>query len=51
LRVFERADLLAELDAAYFYLYGLFRDDVEYTLTIFQAHRPDALSSTGQASA
>lgn len=38
----ERADLLAELDAAYFHLYGLARDDVEYILTTFQAHRPDA---------
>ena len=38
----ERADLVAELDAAYFHLYGLSRDDVEYTLTTFQAHRPDA---------
>lgn len=40
----ERADLLAELDAAYFHLYGLTRDDVEYILTTFQAHRPDATS-------
>ncbi|MGH7137400.1 MAG: hypothetical protein ACREHD_16775, partial [Pirellulales bacterium] len=38
----ERIDLLAELDAAYFHLYGLSRDDVEYILTTFQAHRPDA---------
>jgi len=38
----ERADLIAELDAAYFHLYGLTRDDVEHILTTFQAHRPDA---------
>lgn len=38
----ERADLLAELDAAYCHLYGLARDDVEYLLTTFQAHGPDA---------
>lgn len=35
-------DLLAELDAAYFHLYGLSRDEVEYIFTTFQAHRPDA---------
>jgi hypothetical protein len=28
--------------AAYFHLYGLSRDDAEYILTTFQAHRPDA---------
>ncbi|HEX7377332.1 MAG TPA: hypothetical protein VF278_09480, partial [Pirellulales bacterium] len=38
----ERADLLAELDAAYCHLYGLARDDVEYILTTFQAHGTDA---------
>jgi hypothetical protein len=31
----ERAELRAELDAAYFILYGLERDDVEYILTTF----------------
>lgn len=35
----ERAELLAELDAAYFHLYGLQRDDVEYVLSTFQAAR------------
>ncbi|HUS91102.1 MAG TPA: DNA methyltransferase [Phycisphaerae bacterium] len=31
----ERADLQAELDAAYFILYGLEREDVEYALSTF----------------
>lgn len=32
----ERAELMAELDAAYFLLYGIERDDVEYILSTFQ---------------
>jgi len=32
----ERAQLRAELDAAYFHLYQLSRGDVEYVLTTFQ---------------
>jgi hypothetical protein len=31
----ERAQLRAELDAAYFHLYGIPRDDVEYILSTF----------------
>ncbi len=31
----ERAELRAELDAAYFHLYGIARDDAEYILTTF----------------
>jgi hypothetical protein len=31
----ERAELMAELDAAYFTLYGIKRDDVEYILSTF----------------
>jgi hypothetical protein len=31
----ERADLRAELDAAYFHLYGIGRDDAEYVLSTF----------------
>jgi hypothetical protein len=31
----ERAELRAELDAAYFHLYGIARDDVEYILSTF----------------
>jgi hypothetical protein len=31
----ERAQLRAELDAAYFHLYGISRDDAEYILTTF----------------
>jgi hypothetical protein len=32
----ERAELMAELDAAYFHLYGIPRDDVEYILSTFK---------------
>jgi len=32
----ERAQLMAELDAAYFHLYGLSRDDAEYVLSTFK---------------
>ena len=32
----ERAELIAELDAAYFHLYGIGRADVEYILSTFQ---------------
>jgi hypothetical protein len=32
----ERADLRAELDAAYFHLYGISREDAEYILSTFQ---------------
>jgi hypothetical protein len=32
----ERAELMAELDAAYFHLYGLSRDDAEYILSTFK---------------
>jgi hypothetical protein len=31
----ERAEIRAELDAAYFYLYGINRDDAEYILSTF----------------
>jgi hypothetical protein len=32
----ERAQLMAELDAAYFHLYGISRDDAEYILSTFK---------------
>jgi hypothetical protein len=32
----ERAELMAELDAAFFHLYGITRDDVEYILSTFK---------------
>ena len=32
----QRADLTAELDAAFFHLYGIGRDDVEYILSTFK---------------
>ena len=35
----ERADLLADLDAAYFHLYGIERADVEYILSTFSGTR------------
>jgi hypothetical protein len=37
----ERAELTAELDAAYFLLYGIQREDVEYILSTFSTGRPD----------
>lgn len=43
----ERAELTAELDAAYFHLYGLNRDDVEYVLSTFQASREQEDESGG----
>jgi len=33
----QRAELMAELDAAFFHLYGIPRDDVEYILSTFKA--------------
>jgi hypothetical protein len=46
----ERADLRAQLDAAYFHLYGLSRDDTLYILSTFQAAgSPDDPHSTTAA--
>jgi hypothetical protein len=43
----ERADLRSQLDAAYFHLYGLSRDDAAYILSTFQATgSPDDPHST-----
>ena len=40
----ERAVLMAELDAAFFHLYGIGRDDVEYILSTFKGiHDPRLL--------
>ncbi len=40
----QRAQLMAELDAAYFHLYGIARDDVEYILSTFKGiHDPTPL--------
>ena len=48
----ERAELMAELDAAYFILYGLSREDAEYILSTFQgAGRTDAGLLDGQTAA
>jgi len=47
----ERAELMAELDAAFFHLYGLGRDDVESILSTFKSihdrrtHFPDHCST------
>ena len=38
----ERADLMAELDAAYFLLYGIERNDVEYILATFAGLRDES---------
>ncbi len=37
----ERLDLMAQLDAAYFLLYGIDRDDIEYILSTFAGIRKD----------
>ncbi len=40
----DRANLMAELDAAYFYLYGIDRDDAEYILSTFSGvNEPNTL--------
>jgi len=43
----ERAQLRAELDAAYFRLYGIGRDDVEYILSTFAGTRRSDTAETG----
>ena len=44
----ERAELMAELDAAFFHLYGIARDDVEYILSTFKGiHAPQTLFAGG----
>jgi hypothetical protein len=45
----ERLDLMAELDAAYFLLYGIEHNDVEYILSTFQGlqkESPDLLAGS-----
>jgi hypothetical protein len=49
----ERLDLMAELDSAYFLLYGIERNDVEYILSTFAGIRdesPDLLAGSSTAS-
>ncbi|MEW5994401.1 MAG: hypothetical protein AB1744_08390 [Candidatus Zixiibacteriota bacterium] len=50
-KVDERIDLMAQLDAAYFLLYGIERQDVEYILSTFQGVQKDSdgLFGTGGA--
>ncbi len=48
----ERAQLMAELDAAYFHLYGLSRDDAEYILSTFKGiHNSNSLLPDGMSTA
>jgi len=48
----ERAQLMAELDAAYFILYGIDRDDAEYILSTFKGiHEPTPLVPEGRSTA
>jgi hypothetical protein len=48
----ERAALMAELDAAYFLLYGIDRDDAEYILSTFTGiHDPTPLLPNSQSTA
>ena len=46
--VLYRVKLRAELDAAYFILYGISRDDVDYILGTFQCIRDEDESHGGQ---
>jgi hypothetical protein len=43
----DRAELMAELDAAYFHLYGIDRDDAEYILSTFKGIHDDRPLVTG----
>lgn len=45
----ERATLRAELDAAYFHLYGVEREDAEYMLSTFQGHDQPVAGLPGRA--
>jgi hypothetical protein len=47
----ERMQLTAELDAAYFVLYGIERADVEYILTTFSATADEVGAMFGQGTA
>jgi hypothetical protein len=44
----ERSEITAELDAAYFLLYGIARDDVEYILSTFPSTRRRDEAETGE---
>jgi len=46
----ERLDLMAELDAAYFLLYGIERDDVEYILSTFTGAQKESETMFGPSS-
>ncbi len=42
----ERVELMAELDAAFFHLYGILRDDVQYILGTFRGLSQEDESAT-----
>ena len=44
----DRSQIMAELDAAYFHLYGVSRDDAEYILSTFSGTRRRDESETGR---
>jgi hypothetical protein len=46
----ERAELMADLDAAFFHLYGLEREDVEYILSTFKGIHDERTLFPGQVS-
>lgn len=46
----ERTELMAELDAAYFHLYGLARDDAEYVLSTFKGIHETSPHTPGRVS-
>jgi len=46
----ERIDLQAQLDAAYFLLYGIQREDVKYILSTFTGARREAETIFGPSS-
>ena len=48
----ERAELMAELDAAFFHLYGIAREEVEYILSTFKGvHERQDLFAGGMSTA
>jgi hypothetical protein len=46
----ERAELTAELDAAFFHLYGLTRTETEYVLSTFSGMKSDQQTILGSSS-
>ncbi len=46
----ERAELMAELDACFFHLYGIDQDDTEYVLSTFKGIHEERTLFRGSAS-